>query len=85
MPVSRTHELLMHLAAGWLRVCVTVAREGRGSSSDRCRASVESVTSCVYHIDCSDLTLASELSVSENKTWQCAYVCFKNTRQSPIY
>lgn len=39
VPASRTHELLMH-AAGWLRVCAAVAGEGRGSVSDRCRASV---------------------------------------------
>lgn len=78
MPASRTHELLMHLA-GWLAgcsVCVTVVGEGRGSSIDRCRAGVESLTSCVYRIDCRDLTLASELSVSENKTLQCARQAF---------
>lgn len=57
--VSRTHELLMHLAGS---LHVAVAGEGRGSSSDRCRAGVKSVTSWVYYIDYSDLTLATKLS-----------------------
>lgn len=73
VPVSRTHELLMHLADGFC-VCVTVAGEGRGGSGDRCRS--QSVTSFLYHIDFSDLTLATEMSVSENKTLQCARRAF---------
>lgn len=77
VPVSRTHELLMHLAY-WLWVCVTIASEGRGSSGDRCRAGVKSVTSFVYHMDFSDLTLGTELSVSENKTLECARCAFFN-------
>lgn len=38
------------------------------------------------HVDCSDLTLATELSVSENITSQCARCAvFKNKHQSQIY
>lgn len=63
MPVSGTHELLMHQSC-WLAVRVW---GGEAVVTD-VGAGVKSVKSCVYRIDCCDLTLSPESSVTENKT-----------------